>query len=104
MFWQRYRELNDWEKTIKTIEKGEQKIQRQADIMTALAAKLAKYRNPWNELKLQVRVGVFCWCVFYLCEGGRERAERLLLPWQITGIRGTGSSCRCGRGEGALSL
>ena len=34
-------------------ERGEQRIQRQQDIMTAIAAKLERYRNPWQELKLQ---------------------------------------------------
>ena len=34
-------------------ERGEQRIQRQADIMAAIAAKLERYRNPWQELKLQ---------------------------------------------------
>lgn len=38
---------------IKTIEKGEQRIQRQHDIMHAIATKLEKYKNPWQELKLQ---------------------------------------------------
>jgi SWI/SNF-related matrix-associated actin-dependent regulator of chromatin subfamily A member 5 len=37
---------------IKNIERGEQKIQRQADILDAIAGKLAKYKNPWNELKV----------------------------------------------------
>ena len=34
-------------------ERGEQRIQRQQDIMAAIAAKLERYRNPWQELKLQ---------------------------------------------------
>lgn len=53
VFWKRYRELSDWEKIIKNIERGEQKIQRQQDIMNAIAAKLERYKNPWQELKLQ---------------------------------------------------
>ena len=28
-FWARYKELNDWERVIKNIERGEQRIQRQ---------------------------------------------------------------------------
>ncbi|GBG00203.1 chromatin-remodeling complex ATPase chain, partial [Raphidocelis subcapitata] len=51
-FWARYQELNDWEKVIKNIERGEQKIQRQADIMAALRAKIERYRNPWQDLKV----------------------------------------------------
>eukprot|EP00884_Botryococcus_braunii_P010359 jgi/Botrbrau1/19324/Bobra.0073s0055.1 len=53
IFWKRYKELNDWERIIKNIERGEQRIQRQEDIMNAISAKLERYRNPWQELKLQ---------------------------------------------------
>eukprot|EP00878_Enallax_costatus_P003452 GHUV01003663.1.p1 GENE.GHUV01003663.1~~GHUV01003663.1.p1 ORF type:complete len:1042 (+),score=456.73 GHUV01003663.1:458-3583(+) len=52
VFWLRYQELSDWEKYIKNIERGEQKIQRQQDIMQAIRAKLEKYKNPWQELKI----------------------------------------------------
>lgn len=52
VFWARYQELSDWEKYIKNIERGEQKIQRQQDIMQAIRAKLEKYKNPWQELKV----------------------------------------------------
>jgi hypothetical protein len=52
-FWQRYQELPDWEKVIKNIERGEQKIQRQADIMRAIHTKLERYKNPWQELKVR---------------------------------------------------
>ncbi|KAG2500855.1 hypothetical protein HYH03_001616 [Edaphochlamys debaryana] len=53
VFWKRHRELADWEKVIKNIERGEQKIQRQQDIMNAIAGKLERYKNPWQELKIQ---------------------------------------------------
>lgn len=53
VFWKRHKELNDWEKIIKNIERGEQKIQRQQDIMNAVAAKLERYKNPWQDLKIQ---------------------------------------------------
>ncbi|KAL4447228.1 hypothetical protein ABPG77_007261 [Micractinium sp. CCAP 211/92] len=53
VFWERYTEINDHEKYIKNIERGEQRIQRQQDIMTAIATKLEKYKNPWQELKIQ---------------------------------------------------
>ncbi|CAL5219362.1 g1181 [Coccomyxa viridis] len=52
-FWERHTELADHDRIIKNIERGEQRIQRQQDIMTAIAAKLERYRNPWQELKLQ---------------------------------------------------
>ncbi|CAD7702794.1 unnamed protein product [Ostreobium quekettii] len=53
VFWRRVKELNEWERIVKNIERGEQKIRRQADIMKALAAKLDRYKNPWLELKIQ---------------------------------------------------
>ena len=53
VFWKRHKELNDWERIIKNIERGEGRIQRQQDIMAAIASKLDRYRNPWQELKLQ---------------------------------------------------
>jgi SWI/SNF-related matrix-associated actin-dependent regulator of chromatin subfamily A member 5 len=56
VFWSRYQELPDWEKVIKNIERGEQKIQRQADIMAAIRAKLEQYKNPWQELKVRASV------------------------------------------------
>ena len=51
-FWRRYKELGDWEKVIKNIERGEQKLQRFNDNQTAVAGKLAKYKNPWVEVKV----------------------------------------------------
>ena len=54
VFWKRYKELGDWEKVLKNIERGEQKLQRFNDNQTAVAGKLAKYKNPWNELKVRV--------------------------------------------------
>jgi len=51
-FWQRFQELVEFEKYIRNIERGEQKIQRYNDIMQALAAKLDRYKNPWKDLKI----------------------------------------------------
>jgi SWI/SNF-related matrix-associated actin-dependent regulator of chromatin subfamily A member 5 len=45
--------LADWERVSKNIERGEQKIQWQASIMDAIAKKLAKCKNPWQDLKIQ---------------------------------------------------
>ena len=56
VFWQRYKELSDWEKVTKNIERGEQKLQRFQDNQNAVASKLSKYKNPWVELKV-------CGCV-----------------------------------------
>lgn len=43
----------DWEKFIKNIERGEQRIARKDEMMQAIERKLARYRNPWYELKIQ---------------------------------------------------
>lgn len=48
VFWERYKELPDWDRHIKNIEKGEARIKRQSDIMHAIASKLDRYRNPWQ--------------------------------------------------------
>ena len=52
VFWKRTHELADEEKIVKTIEKGEARIQRQTDILNAIAAKLERYKNPMVEMKL----------------------------------------------------
>jgi hypothetical protein len=67
VFWSRYQELPDWEKVIKNIERGEQKIQRQQDIMAAIRAKLEQYRNPWQELKVRGSVGFAAWGFTCMC-------------------------------------
>jgi SWI/SNF-related matrix-associated actin-dependent regulator of chromatin subfamily A member 5 len=51
VFWQRFKELNDWEKIITNIEKGEQRIQKIVDINNAIATKLAQYRVPLQQIK-----------------------------------------------------
>ena len=52
VFWANATTLNDFDRIIKNIERGEQKIQRQQHIVNTLAAKLGQYRNPWRELRL----------------------------------------------------
>ena len=52
VFWQRYAEIADHQRIISNIEKGEQKIQRQHDMLKAVREKIAMYKNPWRELKL----------------------------------------------------
>ena len=56
VFWKRFSDLTDAEKIIKNIERGEQKIHRQQEIMDNIAAKLERYKNPWQELKVCVSV------------------------------------------------
>jgi SWI/SNF-related matrix-associated actin-dependent regulator of chromatin subfamily A member 5 len=51
-FWARVGELADGERITRNIEKGEQKIQRQKDIIRAISKKLEQYKNPARELKI----------------------------------------------------
>ncbi|CAM6019488.1 unnamed protein product [Sphagnum balticum] len=53
VFWSRYKELNDHERIIKNIERGEARISRKDEIMKSVGKKLDRYRNPWQELKVQ---------------------------------------------------
>uniref|UniRef100_A0A453DYC3 Chromatin-remodeling complex ATPase chain n=1 Tax=Aegilops tauschii subsp. strangulata TaxID=200361 RepID=A0A453DYC3_AEGTS len=53
VFKERYTELSDHERIIKNIERGEARITRKDEIMTAIGKKLDRYKNPWLELKVQ---------------------------------------------------
>jgi SWI/SNF-related matrix-associated actin-dependent regulator of chromatin subfamily A member 5 len=53
VFWARYKEISDYKRILANIERGEQKIQRQDDMLKAVKKKLGSYKNPWRELKLQ---------------------------------------------------
>ncbi|XP_020272875.1 ISWI chromatin-remodeling complex ATPase CHR11-like [Asparagus officinalis] len=53
VFKERYRELNDYDRIIKIIERGEARISRKDEIMKAVGKKLDRYKNPWLELKIQ---------------------------------------------------
>ncbi|KAK4477886.1 hypothetical protein RD792_017151 [Penstemon davidsonii] len=53
VFKQRYKELNDYDRIIKNIERGEARISRKDEIMKAIGKKLDRYKNPWQELKIQ---------------------------------------------------
>lgn len=53
VFWERCNELQDIERIIGQIEKGEAKIQRRLSIKKALDAKMARYKAPFYQLKIQ---------------------------------------------------
>jgi SWI/SNF-related matrix-associated actin-dependent regulator of chromatin subfamily A member 5 len=53
VFWDRVSELQDVERILAQIEKGEAKIQRRISIKKALDAKMTRYRMPFNQLKIQ---------------------------------------------------
>jgi len=52
VFWKRYQKIHDHERLLKNIEKGESKIQRVEGMIQALDAKVNRYKNPWQELKI----------------------------------------------------
>ncbi|TVU17812.1 hypothetical protein EJB05_33869, partial [Eragrostis curvula] len=53
VFKRRFKELNDYERIMKSIERGEAKIARKDEITRAISKKLSGYENPWSELKIQ---------------------------------------------------
>ncbi|XP_073526367.1 LOW QUALITY PROTEIN: uncharacterized protein [Phyllobates terribilis] len=53
VFKERYKELSDYDRIIKNIERGEARISRRDEIMKGIAKKLDRYKNPWLELKIQ---------------------------------------------------
>merc|ERR1712012_272063 len=52
VFWERCQELQDIDRLMAQIEKGEAKIQRRALIRKALGAKIARYRAPFHQLRI----------------------------------------------------
>ncbi|KAK8684504.1 hypothetical protein V6N13_040528 [Hibiscus sabdariffa] len=53
VFKERYKELNDYDRIIKNIERGEARITRKDEIMKAIGKKLDRYKNPWLEMQIQ---------------------------------------------------
>lgn len=52
VFWERCHELQDIDRIMAQIERGETKIQRRASIKRALDAKMARYRAPFHQLRI----------------------------------------------------
>jgi len=53
VFWERCNELQDIERIMAQIERGEARIQRRVSIKKALDAKMARYRAPFHQLRIQ---------------------------------------------------
>ena len=53
VFWERCNELQDIEKIMAQIERGEAKIQRRISIKRALDAKMLRYKAPFHQLRIQ---------------------------------------------------
>lgn len=52
VFWERCHELQDIERIMAQIERGEAKIQRRVSIKKALDGKMARYRAPFHQLRI----------------------------------------------------
>merc|ERR1712112_399497 len=52
MGWERCSELQDCDRIMASIEKGESRIQRRALIKKALDAKIARYKAPFHQLRI----------------------------------------------------
>jgi len=53
VFWERCNELTDIDRIIAQIERGEAKIQRRISIKEAMEAKMARYKSPFHQLRIQ---------------------------------------------------
>ncbi|XP_057313137.1 SWI/SNF-related matrix-associated actin-dependent regulator of chromatin subfamily A member 5-like [Hydractinia symbiolongicarpus] len=53
VFWERCNELTDIDKIMAQIERGEAKIQRRISIKEAMEAKMARYKSPFHQLRIQ---------------------------------------------------
>lgn len=56
VFWQRYKELADWQKYIKHIEDGEEKLKKVEHQRKTLRKKMSMYRVPLQQLKINYSV------------------------------------------------
>lgn len=52
VFWKKYKEVPDCERTVSNIEKGEQRIQRREEMITALKYKIDGVKDPFKNLKI----------------------------------------------------
>lgn len=52
VFWQKHQELQDWDKVISAVEKGESRLRRNQEIQQKLEEKVAQYRHPMHQLRL----------------------------------------------------
>ncbi|KAI8907258.1 SNF2 family N-terminal domain-containing protein [Gorgonomyces haynaldii] len=52
VFWERIKEIPDYEKIVSNIEKGEQRILKTREIQEAISSKVQRYRLPLQQMKL----------------------------------------------------
>jgi SWI/SNF-related matrix-associated actin-dependent regulator of chromatin subfamily A member 5 len=51
-FWQRYKELSNWEKLIEKIELAERRTERNREVASLLEWKVRQYEQPWREMRV----------------------------------------------------
>ena len=76
VFRHRYTELNEHERLLRNIQRGEERLARHAEVAGLIRAKLAQYKNPWSELRLSYgewRRSFFFLFFFFFFERERER-------------------------------
>lgn len=74
-FKRRYTELNDHERLLRNIQRGEERLARHAEVAGLIRAKLAQYKNPWSELRLSYGTRLFFLFSLFLRERVGERRE-----------------------------
>ena len=52
VFWKRHKELDDYQKYLDRVEKGEKRLERHRAVTEALASKCSRYANPWRDMEL----------------------------------------------------
>ncbi|KAJ1679398.1 chromatin remodeling complex Adenosinetriphosphatase, partial [Spiromyces aspiralis] len=57
VFWKRYKELVDADKIIATIERGEARLSKQAEIQRLLTSKVGKFQDPMRDLRIPYSSG-----------------------------------------------
>lgn len=53
VFWKRYKEIQEYDKIVKRIEKGESALQKVGNNNLMLKWKTQQYKNPWAEMRFQ---------------------------------------------------
>ena len=59
VFWERHKEITDWQRIISMIERGEERIERKIRMKKALAKKVNAYVKPEIQLKFSPTISKF---------------------------------------------
>ena len=72
VFWERYKELTDYERIINVITKGEERIEKKVRMKKALAQKVSNYQKPEIQLKISPSFSKFSKYSAVRLPGGRR--------------------------------